>query len=468
VGVASAMASKGSYVWDEWSDEEPSEKKRDERDIFDELNDSRSSFSSLGFGSVTRTPKSSVIDSATSDTISKLKKMQTELKTKQAEVKELHAEYQRIKAAKERKIDKAKITMEGKLTTVREQNKAALDKLEDMHQKLAADVHKLHEQVRGLQDRMVQNKAHQEAALEKTRREAQKRLARAKKQWEVDESVSFEKVMKSKAEVLEKQAAQALEPKLQRMVEEGKRKVSDARDSGEARIQQLQLAISLDHEKKLGEIRSRLTEQVEAEVDKTKRQLQRQHEETVKALQSEVVAAQEKFQREKLNLEQAHERAQRLEQEQLQDALQSISKREVTQTAELMEKQQREVGYLVETQTEALNKLKQSLREQQEVSEQRATQLKSAFREQQLKQRKEGIVRKFATETERILQKLREDAEAERAKIRRRYEERVSEVRDRAQRELDVRQEKEQRYGVVLLLLYALCISFSSGPQGAQ
>lgn len=431
-------------MWDEWPDEEP-QKQQEERDIFDELNDTRSSFSSLGFGSASRATRSSAVDTATSDTLAKLKKLQAELKAKQADVNELHAEYKRIKAAKERRIEKAKVTMESKLATVREQNKAAADKLETIYQKLVADVQKLREQVAGLETRMVQNKTHQEAALDKTRKEAIKRLARAKRQWEVDEAASFEKVIKTKADALERQAAEALEPKLKRMVEEGKRKVLEAKDNGEARLQQLQLALSVEHEKKLAEIRGKLTEQVESEVERLKRQLKRQHEEAVKLLEGEVTAVQEKFQREKQNLEQAQERVLRLEQEQLQDALQSISKREVQQTAELMEKQQREVGYLIETQTEALNKLKQALREQQEQSEQRAAQLKSAFREQQLKARKDGIVRKYAAETERILQKLREDAEAERAKLRRQYDERVTEVRDRAQRELEARQEKQQR-----------------------
>ena len=130
----------------------------------------------------------------------------------------------------------------GWLTTVREQNAAAVRKFDEMHTRLQADVHKLNRQVQGLEELMSLSTSHPLEAIEKTKRDAQKRLQRAKRQWEADEAVSFEKVIKSKSEYLQKQAADSFGPKNDRLVKEGKEKVAQIRDD----LQELQLSLEAD------------------------------------------------------------------------------------------------------------------------------------------------------------------------------------------------------------------------------
>ena len=59
--------------------------------------------------------------------------------------------------------------------------------------------------------------------------------------------MSFEKVIKSKSEYLQKQAADSFGPKIDKLVKEGKEKVALIRDD----LQELQLSLEADHEKKI-------------------------------------------------------------------------------------------------------------------------------------------------------------------------------------------------------------------------
>lgn len=385
------------------------------------------------------------MDSVASEITVKVDRMKKELLSKVQTAKQLQGELLRIKTAKERKIDKCKVTWEGKLATIREQNATAAHKLDELYQRLQIDVQKLTEQVQGLESRIVQNKAHQSEALVQAKRDAEKRLVRAKRQWEADESLSFEKVIKKKAEVLQKQAADSFGPKLDKMVKDGKQKVSELKDEGEVRIQKLQFTLQAEHEMKIAECRDKLTEQIQHDLDKVKRQLQRQMDDLLKQQQAEITALQEKYSRERATLDESYERTQRIEHEQTQDALQSISKREGLQTQEILDKQQREVGYLVETHSAAVNKLKAVLRDQMEQGEQKTAQLKVALREQQVQRRKDGILRKISTETERVLQKLRQDVAQERQRIQQGFEDKVASVREKVQLQLESKQEIEQR-----------------------
>eukprot|EP01032_Pedospumella_encystans_P015278 gene15278-17485_t len=457
------MSGKGSYIWDEWSDDEQ-EQKKDQKDspLFGGFeigfSDNRS-VSSLGSPS---RGGGSTLESVTSEIASKVDKMKKELQTKQQETKQLQQEFARIHAAKERRIDKCRVTQEGRLTTVREQNAAAVHKLDELHTRLQADVHKLSGQVQGLEERMSLSKAHQMEAIEKTKRDAQKRLQRAKRQWEADEAVRFEKVIKSKSEYLQKQAADSFGPKIDKLVKEGKEKVAQIRDDGEVKLQKLQLSLQADHEKKIAECKDRLTEQITSEIDKVKRTLQRQQEDLVKAHQIEVTTVQEKYKREKVILDEGHERTQRMESEQAQDALQSISKRETQQIQELLDKQQREISYLSESHAAAVLKLKTSLQAQAEQTLHKATQLTQALQAQRLERRKVAVQRKFATETQQILQKLREDAQIERARIQEGYEKKVEDVRIKVQQQLETKDEQQQREASRLASLNAEISTFQA------
>lgn len=465
-----AMSQKGSYVWDEWSDEEPTttvslnvrncvsrtnfvrsltillfsqvSKSITDNDYFDDYNDSKSTVSSLGGDS--RAGRSAY-DSIASEITVKVDRMKKELSSKVQAAKQLQAELLRVRAAKERKIEKCRVTWDGKLASIREQNAAASTKLDELYQRLQSDVQKLTEQVQGLETRLTQSKAHQAEALVQAKRDAEKRLVRAKRQWEADESLSFEKVIKKKAELLQKQAADSFGPKLDKLVKEGKQQVSDIKDDGEVSLQKLQFSLQAEQETKIAECRDKLTEQIQHDLDKVKRQLHRQVEDLQKQQQTEITALQEKYARETATLDEAFERAQRQEHEQTQDALQSISRRETLQTQEILDKQQREIGYLVDSHASALNKCKAALREQQEQGEHKSTQLRAALREQQLQRRKDGITRKISTETERVLQKLRQDAAQERLRIQRGYEDKVAAVREKVQLQLESKQEVEQR-----------------------
>ena len=385
------------------------------------------------------------MESVTSEIASKVDKMKKELNNKAQTVKQLKLEFERIHVAKERRIEKCRVTLEGKLNAVREQNHAAALKLDDLYQRLQSDVQKLSDQAQSLEDRMRASKAQQMEAIENTKRDAQKRLVRAKRQWEADENVSLEKVVKSKAELLQKQAADSFGPKLDKLVKDGKLKVSQVRDDGELKLQKLQLSLQAEHEKKVSDCKDKLTEQIVTEIEKVKRALQRQQEEVTKSQHTEIATLQDKYAREKVALTETFDRSARIETEQSQEALQSISKREVAQTQELMEKQQREISYLIDAHNTAMHKLKQSLREQQEVTQQKAVQLTAALRNERLERRKQAITRKLATETQNILQKLREDAQIERQRIQEGFENRIDSVRVKVQTELDTKQEQHQR-----------------------
>jgi len=451
---------KGSYVWDDWSDNED-EPNTAELEKSSSIFDGKS-VSSLGLESLQEAEMSTSVRTMASEISEKVERMRRELRGKSSTCKQLQSELQRLKLARERRTEKSTNKWEEQLAITRQGHDDALRKLQEFHHRLQKDVTKLEFQWSELEKRKSLSQANQEAILERTKQDADRRKARAKRQWEADEKSSFEKVLRGKADVMERQAAASLGPRIDKLVAEGKAKVVQVREDGEITIQKLQLTLNADHEKKVNECREALASQVTQDVEKVRRQLHRKHDERQKAHLHEISSLQDKHSRDRRQLDDSYERTQKIEEDQNQEAEQALSKRETQQVQELMDRHQRELGYLTQAHDDALHQLRTALREQEVQGQQCTMQLRSQLREQQLQRRKQGITRRIATETERILQKLREDAAIEREHLQRSLAEEVNSVRDRIQTQIESHQDDEQKNLSRVATLQAEIHSFSS------
>ena len=88
-----------------------------------------------------------------------------------------------------------------------------------------------------------------------------------------DEKSSCEKALQKRADALQKQAADAFGPRLDTLVSEGKKRVAQRRDQGQAELERLRLALAAEREQQLATEKERLAEQRRDDIQRAEHQV---------------------------------------------------------------------------------------------------------------------------------------------------------------------------------------------------
>lgn len=459
---------KSSYIWDDWSDDEQLQGDTKTED------DAKSCISSLGVEStiVYDNRRSGRVDSIgglkslepssenpssivklTNEITEKISSMRKELREKHGLIKDLQLELIRIREAKDKKSARVKQGWTSRLLTLKDEHQQSFRKVEDFIHKLGSDIAKLKEQIGLLEGKVATNREQHALAVEHTRTELSRRLSKIRRQWEADERTSFNKVLLSKAEALQKQAADSLGPKIDRLVAGGKEKVLLMRSEHDVKLSKIRIEAIAKNEEKINSAKRRLSDQIAEEMDRLRGSLSKASSDLNKSNSHELMLLKDKFQQELQSLTSSSEYSMRTESEQHQSAVAALIRHEKVQVEELLLAQQKEVDLLQSGFQDEMKKTKLTLRDKALMSQQRALELKEKLRQTHLLRLQDGIKHRIAVETEKILSKLHEDAKEERRSIQKRMDDEMSDLRMQLQEEHDRKARKEQEDSQQLSLL---------------
>lgn len=407
-------------------------------------------------GSLLRSYDDSVngtMKSVVSEIARKVQRMRNELQKRVQSARELSSELNRLQAATERRKSKARASWETQLQAVKTDHSEVRLRLQSFCDRLQQDNDKLRNQQKALETRIERGRQERQLALRRADAEIAKRLQRAKRQWETDERLSCEKVLRGKSEALQHQAAASFGPKLDQLVADGKQKVEDRREAGRVSVEKQRLTLEQRVEQRLAEEKERLQALAQTELQRGRERIQRRQAERQRSWEQELCALQEQQAKEKNSLEQSIGHTQQLEEQQSQEALQSMSKQESQQVVELVEKQQREVEFLMQQQHREKEAVQQRLQKQQQQGQERTRTLQRQLLRRRTDRRVDSVRRRVAAETDRVLQQLREETERQRRRVKQSLDAEVEQLRLRVEQQHHDHQsadEKSLRHAAVL------------------
>jgi hypothetical protein len=246
---------------------------------------------------------------------SKVLVMKKELERKMTALKDLQSEIARLGVAKQKRREKCQRQWESRLQGLVEEQDILRDKQNRFIDKMSAEIKQLSEKKEALHQKSSKFNAEKEQTVVLTREAGQRKRDRTRRQWESDEKAVFEKTAQSKAEAMRKMAADAIGPRLDKMVSEGKERVRIKMDEGERRMTQLRYSLQTDLETKLGSVADRLKDELVEEGERVARRAEKRLEDTGKRHEVEVEEVQQRGARERRAAEELFERGRRIEAE---------------------------------------------------------------------------------------------------------------------------------------------------------
>jgi len=217
-------------------------------------------------------------------------------------------------------VEKIKTKLEFQQKQQKEEQTLALSKQTEFLNRVTDDVRQLQEKHSALTNKLNLSESLGPEAVATAKEEGTRRRARAKRQLEQDEKQHFEKLAQSKQESMRKAAADSLGPKLERMVIEGKEDVRAKEENAQSLLRELRRNLQADLESKVTEAAEALTRTLALEEDREARQQERRSAERLRLKQQEIDNMREQAARDKKAMEEAAERARRVELEASLDA----------------------------------------------------------------------------------------------------------------------------------------------------
>lgn len=389
--------------------------------------------------------KENSIQSLVSEISMKVRNIKQELKLKSTNCKELQAELLRLKAAYSRRVEKTKKNWDSKRQQSREEQSISLKKQEEFINKLTLDISQLKQKIIALNDKKNKCLVMGETTVNEAKVTAAKNLQRAQKQWEHDEKQSFLKLAASKEEAMQKAAADSMGPKLERLVTDLKDRVRAKEAELTKKCYRLRAHLEDDLGGKVEEARCRVQSQLQAEEDRERRAEERRALERQGQRERDESTLRENHKRELQTLENTSEVQLQSESEILsQERRQQIEsdsrtvRDEATRLQRELDTRRREL----QSERDRIRKTFETERSEWQTQSE-ATHRRQ--RAQRIERAKETAKNEAILETERVLQKLREEVLQDRERLTSESEAEVQKHRLQTQERLDKIQEDEQR-----------------------
>lgn len=453
----SVKSSGRSYVWDDWQNDDKQNTHNTESYGIDdeETNGDNTTYFSFAAsrGGGTSSQKSHDGVSMGSKSIQhvvneikvKVDTMKGELENKHVRIRELQSELIRLNTAKNRRAQKFKSVWEAKLTAQREEQSAALKKTMDFVERIGHDVKQLNLKRDGLKEKHSRLSAHRETAIQILQDEMQRKVQRARRQWEVEEKAVFDKVLKGKEESLKKAAAESFGPALDKMVIDGKEAVRARTDECNKKLDRIKRELAAEVHEKIHQTRESLKNQMKMDDEKSRRVGERKLDDVLRKQSEELEAIKLKFARNRKLAEENAERTRRIDAETSLEALREVRKAESQQVLDLMASQQRELDQLVRNHADRIVSLKDGLNKREAEYCDKLTKELDAANSIHINRAKSSLTARYNAETEKVVAKLREEISGERKTVRDRIEAELDELRISAQNRLDAMQVSENR-----------------------
>jgi hypothetical protein len=177
--------------------------------------------------------------------------------------------------------------------------------------KLSNDVKELSEKKLALQDKQQKLGTGREQALTQLQAELKRKQQRARRQWEADEKLIFDKAYTLKAEAIRKAAADSFGPSLDKLVMEGKETVKAREGESAVILERLKRALYIEMEQKVQEAKAAMREEVRQDDEKGRRVGERRLDDALRRQAEETTLLKERFSREKKSVDEAAERGHR-------------------------------------------------------------------------------------------------------------------------------------------------------------
>ncbi len=396
-------------------------------------------------GNTAQLSPNSTLHATVEEIKNKVSVMKTELNSKTKCINELQADLLRIQTARGRREEKFKKIWLNKIKDIQEDHNILISKQKDFETRLFTDIKGLEEKKTKLLDRCNNLINGKQQTMEILSDELRRKKVKVRKQLEADERAYFDKIAGSKYDHMKKQAADVFRPKIEKLVIEGKETVRVKNEEYENKLVSLRLHARNDMEKKLSQFRSNFLDEMRDEDERIRRLNEKKLQDMLRKHNDEVIAVKDKFARDKMMLEENNERVRRLDNEQNLDTLKNLRKNESKLMEEQLSSQEREITYLLKSHAEELTSLQKSLKDEEEKWEQKCYSWQMQLKGQKHERVKAELYMKAATETEKILQRVREELSEERKKIKADIDNELEDIRINTQNKLDSMQISESK-----------------------
>ena len=375
----------------------------------------------------------------------KVAAIKDELAQKTQQARDFQAELVRVNAARKRRASKCRTEWENKLRDAMEEQLVSKKRVSEFVERLKKDTDALKLKKESLQEKKNKLTLSREQSLRLMQEDAVRKAAQTRRQWQVEEKAVLEKALSLRAENIKKQAAESFGPALDKLVEEGKIALRKKEDEIAGHLEQYQLHIQGELERKLSAAKDAMREQLRSEEDRARRASEHKLEDTLRSQSAELTAVKEKFLRDKRLLEESFERTRRLNAESVLEAMRELRQSEGKQVMELMANNQRELGQISSNNTEQLKQLKLRLQSEEAAHlQQIAERIDEKLGQKQERARNNARAR-AAAETERVLSRLREDVFEERRRTKESIDKEVEDLRLSSHSAIDGMQQQEKR-----------------------
>lgn len=276
------------------------------------------------------------IHTAVKELSERVSSMQSELHALTAQAKETQAELLRLRAARDRKTERARVTWAGKMNALQEEQNASLRKQSDFVDKLQGDVKSLRGKLSGLQEQLQLKRADRIVMVDTLEAKAKRQLMQSRRQWEADEKLSLEKLGSARAEAMHKQITASFTGKLERIVAEGKDSLQQKESEMAEKLHLIRVELQKEYDARLDEALRSMRRSVRGEDDRERLRIEARKSDLARKHTEEVNLLKDRFAREEAALIETSERERKAESDITLQSLQRLREAEEKQTAELL------------------------------------------------------------------------------------------------------------------------------------
>jgi hypothetical protein len=374
---------------------------------------------------------------ALNDLKRKIEEMKTELDAKIEKSKSLYQELRRLQLAKDKRFNKYREQWKQKIDSEREDGRVALAKQQQLHEKVASDVNQLQSKLRELEDRIDAFQRHHDIILDRAHAEVTTKRLRMRKQLEIEEKTSQDKIIRSRDNALKKQVADAFAPMVDELVKLNKETLLRRKEEVEAKLNELRLDLEADADRKYADKLRRMRENADQEETRRTTAIEAAINAVIGKQDTALSHLREKFNTEVIQLEEQMEKRLHSETEHMSSAVRTIQQVEAKNIEELILYHKQEMQSTMQRCDALIVDLRKSIEVEKSSYERNQ---RDAERDRHLSRKQRRIhSRKLAieAETNQLLEKVREELLRDRASIQQGIEQQVADARSHCQSKIE-------------------------------
>lgn len=390
--------------------------------------------------------RNSQVSTIAKDAMMKMERVKAELQAKKARLLELKSELKRVEIAIERRQKKAAGKWDQQLQSAQQEHEKTLQEAQSFYETLHNDVKKLSRQRAELEAKQLRLGRDQQENLIQAKADAEKRLERARKQWQKEERALLDKASSQRLEAMQKAAADSFTPILDDIVRSNKEKLEAARVSAEQQLRRLQQSLEGDKAQiALNKLRQTLNDQLAKETESAQQLANRRLDEAKRRLHAEEASIRTAHDAAMNRLKQEMERGFTTERDSHTIAMTNLRDQQARLVQELMIRQQEEVAELMRRQGSELTRAAEQAGSARQQLEERAEKLKQSRQAELYRTRVQQLRRELAIEAETIQRRLTEESRRQRDTAQREHDQRLLQQRAGSAQSLQILRENEQR-----------------------